>query len=745
MYTFIKGKEFPVCCAAVIMFAGGFTATSRAAEVLVNEQRTVNTATGLDYSLFTQSQLDVTAGGKVAWVSSQAASTVNLSAGASAERILAQDSTVILTDSTVDTQGAATIGLGLSSSNATIANSTIMASNGIGIRVASVAGSTVRSSANVADSTITGTTSGAVVTLGSTLNLSNSTVRASEGDGVAIQGGGIVSASDNSVLRGRESGVSFDGSLFEGEGSLVLDHSQAVGEASSAISVVEGASASIQVNNQSTLKGADGNLLSVAGGSTALLSVNNSAVEGNVVNEVGSSTTVILQDQARLTGQMSNVSGLTVERNAQWLLTGDSTVNALTMSGGTVALGTTAQFYQLSLQSLEGAGTFAMSGDFVSGLKDLLSVSGQANGQYGLAFSSSGAEPQTNTSLKVVETGGGNAQFSLVGGTVDLGAFQYNLARHDNDWYLEATTALTPGARSVIALFNTAPTVWYGELSSLRSRMGELRLNGGQAGGWVRTYGNKYNISDASGVGYQQTQQGISLGADAPLPWGDGQWLIGVLGGYSKSDLDLDRGTSGTVHSYYAGLYSTWLDPENGYYFDGVVKVNRFSNQADVALSDGSISDGKYDNSGVGASVEFGRHIALSNQYFIEPFGQVSGVVIQGRNYSLDNGMQAQGDRARSLLSKVGSTVGRTYDLGPGRYLQPYVKAAWVHEFAKNNEVQVNNNVFNNDLSGSRGELGFGVALSLSERAQVHADFDYSNGNGVEQPWGGNIGVRFAW
>ncbi|MDR3565736.1 MAG: autotransporter outer membrane beta-barrel domain-containing protein [Negativicutes bacterium] len=235
------------------------------------------------------------------------------------------------------------------------------------------------------------------------------------------------------------------------------------------------------------------------------------------------------------------------------------------------------------------------------------------------------------------------------------------------------------------------------------------------------------------------------MGVDSPLQWGDGQWLMGVMGGYSRSELDLARGTSGTVDSYYAGLYTTWLDRDSGYYFDAVLKANRFANQSDVNLSDGTQTKGNYDTAGVGASAEFGRQFKLGNGYFIEPFGQLSAVVIKGRNYDLDNGMEADGDRTRSLLGKLGSTVGRNFDLGESRTLQPYVKGALVHEFAKNNEVQVNNNVFNNDLSGSRGEIGAGVAIAWGERLQVHADFDYSNGEKIEQPWGANVGLRFSF
>lgn len=60
------------------------------------------------------------------------------------------------------------------------------------------------------------------------------------------------------------------------------------------------------------------------------------------------------------------------------------------------------------------------------------------------------------------------------------------------------------------------------------------------------------------------------------------------------------------------------------------------------------------------------------------------------------------------------------------------------------NEVRVNDNRFNNDLSGSRGELGAGVAMSVSEKWQVHADVDYSRGNRIEQ-LGATVGLRYNW
>lgn len=175
------------------------------------------------------------------------------------------------------------------------------------------------------------------------------------------------------------------------------------------------------------------------------------------------------------------------------------------------------------------------------------------------------------------------------------------------------------------------------------------------------------------------------------------------------------------------------------------MKANRFDNSAKVALSDGQRSKGDYDNLGLGISAEFGRNIDLGQGYFVEPYTQWAMVTIQGKDYHLDNGLKAQGDDTRSLLGKAGATVGRTVQLCKGRQVQPYVRLAYAHEFVGSNEVKVNDNRFDNDLSGSRAEFGMGVAISLNERMQLHADFDYANGEKIEQPWGANVGFRYSW
>ena len=384
--------------------------------------------------------------------------------------------------------------------------------------------------------------------------------------------------------------------------------------------------------------------------------------------------------------------------------------------------------------------------DLDNGVGDLLNVAGEATGKHWLKIRNTGVEavPAEFDALRVVHTESGDAAFGLVGGRADLGVYSYALEQQGTDWFIVGSGKIvSPSTQSALALFSAGPTIWNSELTTLRSRMGEVRGQE-EGGGWIRSYGNRFNASLDSGVDYQQKQQGLSFGADAPIPVSDGHLLVGLMGGYSKSDLDMSRGTSGEVDSYYVGAYGTWLSDE-GYYVDGVLKLNQFHNESKVAMSDGSKAKGYYSNKAVGGSVEFGKHIKLPDDYFVAPYAQLSSVWIEGDSYTLDNGLQARTGQTQSVLGKVGSTVGRQFALKDGGVVQPYVRVALAHEFSRSNDVSVNDQRFDNDLFGSRAELGAGVSVSLSERLQVHADFDYMKGEHVEQPWGANVGLRLAF
>ncbi|SEM74279.1 outer membrane autotransporter barrel domain-containing protein [Pseudomonas sp. ok272] len=680
--------------------------------------------------------------------------------------------------STVNATGGSYAGSGISirNSQATLSGVTVT-SAGTALTFNREGTTTTGSTGRVTDSFVSGGTSGMLITGLSSVELINTQVTGGLANSVGITYfGGSVKASGNSFISGGENGARMgeDSARLEGS-SLTLDNSVLEGRAGSAIVIEQGIDAQILLQNNARLLAGNGILLDVQEASTANMTVANSALEGNVnvagnstanltfdqgsmigdvLLESGSTANVTLQNNSQLTGRLNNASGVTINSGSNWTLTGNDTIGTLAMDGGRVTFGAADApntYYQLNVGTLAGNGVFGMKGDFENGNRDYLNVTGVATGNFDLAVAASGLDAASPQALTLVHTAAGDAHFALANGTaVDVGTFSYELAKRDlgagqTEWYLDPTTkTISPGTQAVMALFNAPTTIMLAEDATLRSRMGELRFNGGNGGLWMRSYGNKYNVSSGSGVGYQQTQQGLSLGSDVRIA--DSQWLVGVMGGYSDSDLSVVQGTSGTIKSYYLGPYATWMDTQTGYYFDTALKFNRFHSDAKVGMSDGTRAKGDYHTSGIGASAEFGRNIKLNEGYFVEPYGKLSTAVIQGRNYDLDNGMQADGDRARSVLGEAGATAGRTVDLDNGMVAQPYVRAAVQHEFINNNRVTVNNdNVFNNDLSGSRGLLGAGVALAVSKDLQVHGDVEYSNGKNIEQPYGVNVGLRWAW
>ncbi|WP_442964537.1 autotransporter family protein [Pseudomonas sp. CDFA 610] len=574
----------------------------------------------------------------------------------------------------------------------------------------------------------------------------------SPGYGVNASGSNMVIA-EGSYISGDESGIRIidpaSGRLIEKESVITIDNSIIEGIGGASIRVYHrdllDVRADITVQNGSELLSGNGNLLEVAESSIVDFKVDNSTLGGNLVSDDTSTLNITLQNHASFTGEIINGNTLAVKSGGNWQMVGDNAMRSLSMDGGSVSFAEEG-FHTLSLNELSGQGSFGMRVDLDNGAGDLIDVNGQASGQFGLRVRNTGLEVVSSDMepLKVVHTEGGDAQFSLLGGRVDLGAFSYQLKQQGNDWFIVGEDkVISPSTQSALALFNAAPTVWMSELSTLRTRMGEIRGTG-QGGSWMRAYGSRLNATTGDGVDYRQQISGLSLGADAPVEVSNGQLLFGVLGGYSKSDLDLSHGTSGKIDSYYAGAYGTWL-ADDGYYLDGVLKLNRFRNKAKVAMSDASQAKGDYSNTAVGGWVEFGRHIKLADDYFLEPFAQLSSVVVEGKDYRMDNGLKAKNDRTHSLLGKVGTSAGRSIALKDGGVLQPYVRVALAQEFSRSNDVSVNDAKFDNSLFGSRAELGAGVSVSLSERLQVHADFDYMKGRHVEQPWGANVGVRLAF
>ncbi|AKA85131.1 autotransporter outer membrane beta-barrel domain-containing protein [Pseudomonas synxantha] len=712
---------------------------------------------------------DVRPGAAASDYLAQKGATLTVHKNANVKEIRATSgSTLTLTGANVSSVHGSQAAIALSNSSATISDARITSHTSGGLNVARQVGTPTGSYAQVDNSEITGATYGANVTSHSLLELNNSVLVGQRQQGLRLLGGAAI-ATDSEITGGTTGVVmSLESATALESPHLILDGSRVTGLDGPAINVLGPITAEIDVTNGSSLQGQNGNMLELTQGGSANMRVRFSELAGNIqvgadsaldlnldhailtgdVINNGGSASVGLNNGSVLTGRLENVDTLAINSDATWVMVDDQHVGDLLLAGGNVKFGDTGTFYKLDVDNLSGNGTFVMSVDFATLTGDFLNVTGTSSGDHQLLIASTGADPLSEDRLHVVHTEDGGAKFSLVGERVDVGTYSYSLVddNEGKDWLLDpGSKVISPSTNSVLALANAAASVLYGEMTNLRTRMGELRHSDGQSTGlWSRAYGNKFEVNNSDkGMQYNQTQRGFTLGADVPLTGGDGQWLAGFMAGHSTSDLDLSRGSKATVDSYYVGGYATWLDAESGLYFDGVLKFNRLHNESDVAMSDGKKAKGNYTQNAVTASAEVGRNIKLDDGYFVEPYGQLATAIIQRQSYELDNGLQAEGARTASVVGKLGVTAGRDIQLDSGSVLQPYLRTAVAHEFNQSNKVSVNGNSFNNDLSGSRVEMAAGIAMAVSKNWKVHADVERSMGKSIDQPWGVNVGLRY--
>jgi len=729
--------------------------------------------------------------GEVRWVTPTEApqdwtirnySILNLARGSATNSIISYGSTVSANQATVN--GGANIGLYVGNgSNAVIRNSTITSDNYAVLMTDSSteSGIELEETASIYDSELIGGIGGVRIRRNGTFNAWGSTIVGTNGNGIDLQAG-EANISDGSRVTGMASGIAIangdTGDFISRGRNLVVDGSIVEGLNGAAISISGDSTlrtdADITISNGSVLHGGNGNILELDQYSDATVMVDRSALEGNIVVADGGVADIDFIRNATLKGQVNGVNQMNFWGGA-WQLTGDSSVNALSLNGATVQMsdGSGGTFNTLTVGTLSGNGTFYMNTDVAAAANDKLVVTeaGGASGDHIVHVRNTGSEPTSPNQLTLIETNGGDATFSAHGGKVDIGVYSYQLSKIGDSWRLiggdgsvtplpepEFPGGCTPGldcpvdpkpelsnsAQTVIGLHAAASNVWYAETGSLRQRMGDVRQGKGENGLWGRTYGRGFKGNGASEVDFDQNIWGLQAGAEREVNLGGIPIIVGAFGGYSNSTVKLHGGSEGDIDSGYGGIYATWLG-NDGLYVDGLFKINRFSNEAGVVMSDGAGATGDYSATAFGGQVEIGKTFDFGNGFYAEPFAQLAALRIGSFDYALTNGMRADGEAYESLQGRIGATIGYNHKLENGSTFQPYLRLAVAQEFADNNKLKINTVQFNNAFDGTRGEVGAGFAYKLNDAVQIHADVDYSAGKDVDRNWGGNFGLSYKF
>ncbi len=485
----------------------------------------------------------------------------------------------------------------------------------------------------------------------------------------------------------------------------------------------------------------------------------------------------LLNNQSYFTGVnvMANEFGtinLNFADGARWNMTGSSPVTDLTMNNASVVDMTYERgdngFRTLSAETLGGdGGIFKMDADIQADLADQVHILKEATGNHALAVASTGEEPNREyMETFLVRQESGDAAFTLQGGAIDAGVYQYELASRPEEatgateWYLERKNKpvdpnhpgdgeLTPTAEAVLGLSGMATTyaMWMGQLSNLRERLGEIRYGASNDGVWMRAFAAKNSLTGLGGINLDQDVYGVALGYDRLYQSSPrDSWLFGLRGQYTEGDQDVRNRfrASGESEAYGIAAYGTWSN-KKGWYTDTVLSWDWYDQDLNTAMSDGRPVSGSYNSYAAGISQEVGKMFDLGDNMFVEPQAQLSYYWMKGEDYTTSNGMNVTQDDAHSLTARVGAVFGKRWVLDNDRYVQPYVMAGVNYEFLGDQEANVNGHHFDGDLQGCRIYYGVGVDYQISKDVRVYGQFEREEGHYVSTPWSASVGFRISF
>ncbi|CFR06869.1 pertactin family virulence factor/autotransporter [Yersinia frederiksenii] len=413
---------------------------------------------------------------------------------------------------------------------------------------------------------------------------------------------------------------------------------------------------------------------------------------------------------------------------------------SVVLDGGTVDLTQTANNTQLQMGTLSGKGNFKLN-TLNNATGAPIKVTGKADGSFDIEIQDSGTTP---TNLNVVQTGlGSSASFKLNRAT-SQGNYQYNLVDNGNGTFklVANTSKLAPSTAGVLAVANTSPVIFNAELSSVNNRLDRLTTFSHEDGIWLTYLNNNFKVNGTA-TNFDQTLNGVTLGADKTAEMDNGALTFGGFFSHSNSSIKTDYQSSGKVDSYSLGAYALYQH-RNGYFVNGVLKGNQFSQDVNVAMQGTDNAKGTSKFAGLGLAVKAGKNIERG-ALTVTPYAGISGFNGFKDDYKLSNGMQAQSKSNRSVIGTIGVNTGYQINLKNGAIIKPYTTVSVEQEWVKGNKMVINNEQFGNDLSGTRANVGLGMNAQVSKNVSVTSEVKFAKGKNISSPVTMNVGISYSF
>lgn len=400
---------------------------------------------------------------------------------------------------------------------------------------------------------------------------------------------------------------------------------------------------------------------------------------------------------------------------------------------------------QLTIQSLSGLQTFAISADLANNKADKVSIINADDGTHYIKVLrelSDGSDlgDIKGHSVTVAEIGNtGNVDFQGATSAIDGVNVKAIIekANNSNSWNLVGYQILGPSKLSVtdIAGADMAYAALLSSRDNLQQRLGELRSNDNHSGVWTRIYGGEYAMN-ASAMNYSTIQGGYDWSNKQP----GGKTVTGFTIEYLNADNSYTAG-SGKTNNTLFGVYHAWFG-NSGHYYDIVAKTGRLHNE--ITVYDEETIKGSYDVNNLIVSAEYGYRKNLANGYFITPqvaiqYGQIAAV-----NYTTDSKTLVRQDAINSWIGSIGLTLGHAKDNH-----EVHLSANWLHEFSAKSRVATgrtrNAYTLEDDFRGSYIELALGGSIKINRHSMMYLDAARSFGGKISNKWRLQAGYRYGF
>jgi len=480
-----------------------------------------------------------------------------------------------------------------------------------------------------------------------------------------------------------------------------------------------------------------------------VLNATNSYLENAIVTApmAGVSSTVSLDNSTWAMRSSSNITNLSANNSTIDMRGNGSyntlTLNRLTSGNSTYLLNTHFDFPGLTTDKI------IVGGDDATGTNNVLRVysTGYAIGTraingYGIQV----VNLDTATDKSV--------DFTLYGGVVDSGAYEYKLYRAvDDNYYLQTNYRPTTTAKTITNIPAVHLSIVKAGLNEFRHRLTELReydiFQPNEL--WVRTYGKHLRVNDA--IDSKMNLYGVEIGYDKEVHADeDNKYYAGIMAGYMYAN-NIKHQDPGYANGHTranapsVGLYGVW-DNSDGWYSYATLRYFWSRMKAENYTSAGELIRYSPDRNYLTASIEVGKQfehrIDDDSKWIIEPKGSLQYAYARSDSFRTNMGYDIRYSASKSFSTRAALLLGYNYKSESDSIYEPFVEAGINREWLGDTDVMYAGGFFDSNQKGTNYDLAVGLRARFNENWSFQGNLSYETGS-VYKGGGAQLALRYSW